>query len=93
MTLDKKMCLVCDGVAVLDVISLQGQIAPLCAKCLADYFEDGGGMVADEVRKYFEDGARRDRPRPISSDEARSALGLKTDETPGEYRTDERGEG
>lgn len=93
MALDKKMCLVCDDAAVLDVISVQGQIAPLCADCLRDYFMDEGGMVGDEVRKFFEDGARRDRPRPVSSDEARGALGLKTDEMPGEYRTDEQEEG
>ena len=45
MTLESKLCLICDDVAVLDVISVQGQIAPLCANCLRDYFMDEGGMV------------------------------------------------
>lgn len=93
MTLESKLCLICDDVAVLEVMSVKGQFAPLCETCLRDYFLDDGGMIADEVRKYFADGARYDRPRPRTSDMARGAQQLQTDETPGEYRTDEQEKG
>lgn len=93
MTLESKLCLICDDAAVIEVMSVQMQTAPLCGVHWADYCVADGGLTADEVRKYFEDGARGDRPEKLPYTMERGARGLQTDETPGEYRTDEQEEG
>lgn len=80
MNLVSATCLICGGVAVLGVISERGQLALLCSVHWMDYWTGEGGLTADELRKFFADGVRGDRPR----------VAFRTDEAPGEYRTDGR---
>lgn len=69
MTTLSRCCLICDDVAVAEVRSVMGQRVALCAGCYRDYYLDLGGLVADEVRKYFSDGARGDRPQNVKAEE------------------------
>lgn len=93
MTLLSKLCLICDDVAVIEVVSLGMQTAPLCGVHWAEFCADENGIVGDEIRKFFDDGLHGDAPRPARWVIEQRAATLKTDEDPGEYRTDERGEG
>ena len=93
MPLAKKFCLICDDAAVIEVISVQLQGAPLCGLHWADYCQNEGGLTADEVRKFFDDGAHGDEPKPVEYIVSQSVYGKKTDEEQKPYRTDEREEG
>lgn len=93
MTLEQKTCLICGDVAVIEVISLRVQKAPLCGVHWVDYCIEDGGITADEVRKFFADGALGDAPEKLPITIERGLGGRKTDDGPGEYRTDERESG
>jgi len=93
MKLESRFCLICDDVAIIEVISVQMQAAPLCGVHWADYCSNDASLTADEVRKFFDDGQHGDGPREIQYQVARSRDLLNTDETPGEYRTGEQESG
>lgn len=92
MTLESKLCLICDDVAVIEVVSVGMQTAPLCGIHWAEFCVSDGGTVGDEIRKYFDDGLHGDVPKPAKWIADQAARRLRTDETPGEYRTDEQEE-
>ncbi|RIK31157.1 MAG: hypothetical protein DCC56_02920 [Anaerolineae bacterium] len=90
MTLDVKTCLICDDVAVIEVLSLKLQRAPLCGVHWADYCESEASLTSDEVRKFFDDGSPGDEPDSIPVAVEMWNEEKRTDEEPGEYRTDEQ---
>jgi len=87
-TNDIKACLICDDAAVIEVISVHLQAAPLCGLHWADYCSNEASLTGDEVRKFFDDGFHGDKPRPIEEIVATWKEEKRTDETPVEYRTD-----
>ena len=93
MSLDKKLCLICDDVAIIEVISIEMQTVPLCGVHWLDYCERPEGMAAEEVRKFFDDGAPGDEPQPLQYIVEQSVYGKKTDQERPAYRTDEWREG
>lgn len=90
MTLESKLCLICDDVAVIEVISRRGQKAALCGPHYEAYLSEDANVVTDEVCKYFDDGSPGDRPRWKEDDAEMWQRERKTDEMRGDYRTDEQ---
>lgn len=88
-----RLCLICDDVAVIGIPSEQGQVALLCGIHWADYCSSEASLTGDEVRKFFDDGARGDKARRLDEVVDLWEREHKTDETRGEYRTDEQEEG
>jgi nucleotidyltransferase/DNA polymerase involved in DNA repair len=89
MGLERKRCLMCDDLAVIEVMSVQLQAAPLCGVHWADYCMGPQSPTSEEVQKYFADGKADDRLEPLPVTIARIDLKLQTDETRGIYKTEE----
>lgn len=88
-----KKCLVCDGDAVVGIVACTADEVDLCALHLADYADNPGGAVAQELDKFFADGGELARDRYLRRSVVLIGGGVRTDETPGQYnthRTDER---
>jgi hypothetical protein len=85
MALIRKNCLICDDLAVIEVMSLALQCAPLCGKHWADYCMGPDSTTAQEIGKYFADGLISDLAEPINETVERYGVHYKTDETCGRY--------
>jgi len=90
MSLDNKTCLICDDAAVIEVISLAMQAAALCGVHWVDFCSGETSMTADEVNRFFDDGLHGDVAKSAPEIYEQNKAAHKTDETPGDYRTDEQ---
>lgn len=89
MGLERKHCLICDDLAVIEVMSVQLQGAALCGVHWADYCMGPQSPTSEEVQKYFEDGKKGDKLEPLPRTIARIDPFLQTDEVRGIYKTKE----
>lgn len=85
-----RTCLICDDVAIIVIVSEALQEAPLCREHWIEFEKPGATMTRDEVCKFFEDGWRGDKPKPLPYYLVHGGLKNQTDDERGEYRTDEQ---
>lgn len=80
-------CLICGQDAVIVILSVEMQHAPLCLVHWRDYCLDAPSLARDEVDKYFADGQPRDRAAVVPWHVEGRSSRKQTDEERPEYKT------
>lgn len=83
--MDRKTCLICDDLAVIEVMSVGGQFAPLCGLHWADYCFGSESSTAQELEKFFDDGRTGDRAETVNLTVERYGVTYRTDEKRAPY--------